>query len=71
MRDEVGIDIDEKTLTDAELLVCLRRHMHPVSADIYKIDDVLKSAYDGLAVISKSYEEKDLQEIENWIDVWY
>ncbi len=46
-------------LTDAELLACLRRHMHPVSADIYKIDDVLKSAYDSLAVTSKSYEEKE------------
>lgn len=46
-------------LTDEELLAYLRRHMHPVSADIYKIDDILKSAYDSLVVTSKSYEKKE------------
>lgn len=46
-------------LTDEELLAYLRRHMHPVSADVYKIDDVLKSAYDSLVVTSKSFEEKE------------
>lgn len=46
-------------LTDEELLAYLRRHMHPVSADVYKIDDVLKSAYDSLVVTSKSYEQKE------------
>lgn len=46
-------------LTDEELLSYLRRHMHPISADIYKIDDVLKSAYDSLVVTSKSYEQKE------------
>lgn len=48
-----------RMLTDEELLSYLRRHMHPLSADIYKIDDVLKSAYDSLTASSKSYEEKE------------
>lgn len=54
-----GAGVKCAMLTDEELLAYLRRHMHPVSADVYKIDDVLKSAYDSLVVTSKSFEEKE------------
>lgn len=50
-----GAGVKAVMLTDDELLSILRRHMHPVSADLYKMDDVLKSAYDSLAASSKSY----------------
>ncbi len=54
-----GAGVKCTMLTDEELLAYLRRHMHPVTADVYKIDDVLKSAYDSLVVTSKSFEEKE------------
>lgn len=54
-----GAGVKCAMLTGEELLAHLRRHMHPVSADIYKIDDVLKSAYDSLVVTSASFDEQE------------
>lgn len=46
-------------LTDEELLSYLRFHMHPVSAELYKTEDILKSGFDSLTVSSKSFEKKE------------
>lgn len=51
--------IKAKVLTGLELVEQMRRYTHPISAAKYRVDDILQSAYDSIAVTSSSLREME------------
>lgn len=55
--------IKAKSLSGVEILEQMRRYTHPISAAKFRVEDILQSAYDSIAVTSSS-----LREIEERAD---
>lgn len=51
--------VKARRLTGLEMLEQLRRYTHPISAAKYRVDDLLQSAYDSIAVTSNSLREME------------
>lgn len=49
--------VKARILTGVEILEQMRRYTHPVSAAKYRVDEILQSAYDSIAVTSSSLRE--------------
>lgn len=51
--------VKARMLTGLEILEQMRRYTHPVSAAKYRADEILRSAYDSIAVTSNSLREME------------
>ena len=51
--------VKARALSGVEVLEQMRRYTHPVSAAKYRVEDILQSAYDSIAVTSSSLREME------------
>ncbi len=51
--------VKSRALSGVEILEQMRRYTHPVSAAKYRVEDILQSAYDSIAVTSSSLREME------------
>lgn len=51
--------VKSRALSGVEILEQMRRYTHPVSAAKYRVEDILQSAYDSIAVTSGSLREME------------
>lgn len=51
--------VKARALSGVEILEQMRRYTHPVSAAKYRVEDILQSAYDSIAVTSNSLREME------------
>lgn len=51
--------VKARALSGVEILEQMRRYTHPVSAAKYRVEDILQSAYDSIAVTSSSLREME------------
>ena len=51
--------VKARALSGVEILEQMRRYAHPVSAAKYRVEDILQSAYDSIAVTSSSLREME------------
>lgn len=51
--------VKARMLTGVEILEQMRRYTHPISAAKYRVDEILQSAYDSIAVTSNSLREME------------
>ena len=51
--------IKAQPLSGVEILEQMRRYTHPISAAKYRVEDILQSAYDSIAVTSNSLRQAE------------
>ncbi len=59
--------VKARALSGVEILEQMRRYTHPVSAAKYRVEDILQSAYDSIAVTSSSLREMEEKADENML----
>lgn len=59
--------VKARVLSGVEILEQMRRYTHPISAAKFRVEDILQSAYDSIAVTSSSLREMEEKADENML----